>query len=266
MRMTACIAASLAVCALCACGHTSPSATAAAAAQQGTAIDDAAAVATSPAAAFVCDSSAPLSASDIALYLSVMRAAAALVQHPTAADIAARQGATAQASADGNAFAADQHQNGDARASADAANQALAAAMQAAQQSGDYSAVPAAAKAAKDANAALAEVPSETPAQQAEGMRVMELDSGMADQAIIAERSVDSERWDCITRKVEDAVPGPDAVYGDGDPMVLTARQRRDEATYAAEVAANKALLAQHLAEIRSLEKIVRARHGGDTG
>jgi hypothetical protein len=262
----------VALCALAACGHANSGSTPAVATQQATMQSPTTqgatpgASATPAAPAFVCASSAPLSSDDIALYLSVMRAAAAIVQHPTVADLAERQRAKAQAAANAKALAADQQQNGEARASADAANQEFMAAIQAAQKSGDYNAVAAAANAANAANGAVATSPvimppEQTPAQQAESMRVMEMDSGMADNAIVDERHIDSDRWDCITRKVEDAVPDPDAPDADGGPIVLTAQQRLDEAKYEARLAANRALLAQYIEEIRALEKIVRARH-----
>lgn len=263
---------SLALCALAACGHSNPGTVAAGTAQPATMQPPTmqgatpGASATPDAPAFECDSRAPLSADDIDLYLSVMRAATAVVQHPTAADLAERQRVKAEGVANAKAAAADQQQNGAARASADAANQKFIAAMQAAQKSGDYSAVAAAANAAASANGAIAATqvsmpPEQNAAQQAESMRVMEMDSGMADAVIVDERHIDSDRWDCISRKVEDAVPGPDDFIADGDPMVLTAQQRLDEARYEAQVAANKALLARYVAEIHALEKIVRARH-----
>lgn len=211
--------------------------------------------------AYRCDVNARLNADDVALYLSVMREAAAIVQHPTAADAAERQRAKVEAAANAQAWASAQQQE----SALTAADQKIRAALQAAQRSGDFTAVAAATKAAMAVNAAAAGPsarmpPAQTPAEEAESNRVSQLDSGLADVVVVDQRHLDERRWDCLSRKVEDAIPPPGTVFGEGDPVVNeSAADRAAEAAFEAEVAANKVTLAPHALEIRALEQVVRA-------
>jgi hypothetical protein len=195
----------------------------------------------------------PLSDADIQLYLSVMREAASLVQHPGAADIAARKRAQADEAA------AQQQQpameDADRRARA-----AMQAAMAAAQR-GDVDAARAAQQSAsKVLDAARARMTSSapTPAEYAENMRVMQIDDGTADALVAEQRHIDSGRWDAIVNAVETAVPDPQAAYGSGDPLDHPYAPSDHDRKVAAVTDINRNALAPYRSEILKLVGIVR--------
>ena len=200
--------------------------------------------------------STPLSSNDVQTYLSVMRAAAERVQHPTAADLAAQQRAKAQA-ATAESFSAQ------AQKASVAAETAQKAMMDAAQR-GDFAKAKALAAQALPPPPIPASV-SESPAEQAADMDWMSISGGSADEVIAEQRHIDTAHWSDIERAVEDAVPSPNTAYGEGDGgYTPTAQERKAEAESEALIAQNKKTLAPHVAEIHSLEITVRATHHSD--
>lgn len=93
----------------------------------------------------------------------------------------------------------------------------------------------------------------------------MSISGGSADDVIAEQRHIDSDHWSDIKRAVEDAVPSPNTVYGEGDGgYTPTAQERKAEAESEALIARNKQTLAPHVPEIHSVELIVRATHHSD--
>jgi hypothetical protein len=198
------------------------------------------------------DPNAPLRADDIALYLSVMRAAADRVRHPTAADRAAIQRTKADAAANSKLAAANQPIEAE-----------LSAAMQASQAAarrGDFDAARAAQTKAIQLGKQLRQPVLDEPAADIASA----FQSGQADRLIVQERHIDSDRYDRIVSRVEDAVPNPYAAVGSGDGGdVMTAAQRQAEAKYEAALATWREQLASDRSEIAALEKVVREPHYG---
>ncbi|MGA7297695.1 MAG: hypothetical protein WBW92_09320 [Rhodanobacteraceae bacterium] len=196
----------------------------------------------------------PLTHADIQLYLSVMHAAAQLVQHPSAADIAALKRARE------DEVAVEQHQP-----AMDTANRKARAAMQAAMNaanSGDIDGARAAQQSALTTlNNASANITAPSPAEYAENMRVMQIDDGNADAYVAEQQHIDSEHWDNLVNAVETAIPDPNGVHGSGDPLdhpyVPSAHDRK----VAAVTAMNRKTLAPWHDEILTLLACVRHPH-----
>ncbi|MGH8539213.1 MAG: hypothetical protein ACRETW_01735 [Stenotrophobium sp.] len=210
-------------------------------------------VAASAAKPVARDPNAPLSADDITLYLTVMRAAAARVQHPPTADVAALQRARADTAAQQKSNAANQA----AMAKVNAAMQAS----QAAFQRGDLDA-------ARAATAGVGNISAQIKApavdEQADDFE-RAYQGGTLDSVIVQERHIDSDRYDSIVGCVEDAIPSPyTAVGSGGGDVTMTAEQRRQAVAYEAALAHWRQQLAPHRSEIQALEKIVREPHYGD--
>ncbi|MGH8128178.1 MAG: hypothetical protein ACRER1_05700 [Gammaproteobacteria bacterium] len=89
--------------------------------------------------------------------------------------------------------------------------------------------------------------------------------SGQVDSLVVQERHIDSDRYDSIVSRVEDAVRSPYAAYGDGGGGVtMTAEQSRQAAAYEAALAGWRKDLAPYRGEIEALEKVVREPHYGN--
>ena len=212
-----------------------------------------------PDAPYVDPQLTPIAKADIELYLDVMGAAAARVQHPTAGDVAALH-----AMQDFNAKAeADSAANAPAEARAQAAQQQLAAKMNAAMQSGDM-----------DKLKALAAQQTTLIQDQQKALHITgpmddtsfelagSLSLGHADDVIVRERHLDPDHWDRVVDVIEEVFPPPDAAVGDcGDANCapeLTAEQLLREHEHEAGVARNHKVLASYEQQIRALETVVR--------
>lgn len=234
---------------LCACGHGPDTASVVSQADQGDSAITASARTNASDPALT-----PLSSGDVQLYLSVMREAVLLVQHPSAADIATRKRAH-----DLEATAQKQRASmGDADKNARAAMQA---AMVAAQR-GDVEAARAAQQSAlKVLNGAGAYIRTPSPEEDAADMRVMQLDNGSADAYVAEQRHIDSDHWDAIVDAVETAIPDPRGAFGSGDPLdhpyVPSEYDRKVEAV----TEINRKTLAPDRSEILTLMAEVRHPH-----
>ncbi len=193
---------------------------------------------------------APLTQADINLYLTVMRAAAERVHHPTAADLAAIQRAKTDEAAQNKAAAA----NKPVMAKINAAMQAS----QAAFQHGDPDAARAA-QATVGKEMALVQTPTidEHADDLAQAFR-----SGQVDELIVKERHINEDLYDGIVDRIEAAMPSPYAAFGDGGGGdVMTSEQRKAAAEYEAALARWRRELAPYRSEIEALEKVVRKPH-----
>lgn len=232
---------------LCACGQGSSSPAA------GAPIEPTSRLAPAPPSAPAASDPAltPLTSADIQLYLAVMRDAAALIQHPTAADIAARKRA--------QDLETSSQQQQAIMEDADRKSRAAMQAAMAAAQRGDLDAAKAAQTTAQKAlNNVSANIKMPTPAEQVADMRVMQLDDGSADEYVAEQRHINSQRWDAIVDAVETAIPDPDAAHGDGDPLDHPYVPSDHERKVAAVTAINRKTLAPDRSEIFKLMAAVR--------
>ncbi|MDN5925335.1 MAG: hypothetical protein L0H70_10115 [Xanthomonadales bacterium] len=192
-----------------------------------------------------------LTQAQIDQYLTVMRAAAELVQHPSAADSAARQRRQDTESA--------AQQSQPARQAADEKIRVAMQTAMAAAQRGDMVAAKAAQQVAIDAMPSMAaKVSVPTDAEYAANMRVMQIDSGSADALVAEQRHIDSNHWDALVDAVETAVPDPQAAYGSGDPLDHPYVPSEHERKVAAVTEVNRQTLVPYRDEIHKLEGIVR--------
>jgi len=199
----------------------------------------------------------PITKDDIDLYLAVMRAAAARVRHPTAQDLdALRQQRDYEAESE-----ADTRADAPAMAAMDARQKAVQAALDEAMQSGDYSKVRAlSAEQAKATGKAAASLELATPPDDATTARATHLRNGQADLQIVDERHLDADRYQRIVDVIEEALPPPDAFFGDcgGCQGKPDAAELQREKAHAAGLARNRETLAPDAAEIRALQAVVR--------
>lgn len=211
---------------------------------------------------------APLTADDIQLYLSVMRAAAARVQHPSPDDLAALQQFKSHEAAE-NAATKANAANQAAQDAIDAKFQPkLEAAMKAAESSGSGSALMAVvAEQNKEKSAyPLREVPA---LDDAVFDRAQNFTSGHADLQIVSERHLDQTRYGHVSDEIQAIIdpfpqgPGTDGRCDDCGPTTAAgwARYHKQQA-YAKKVGAmmahNRKTLAPYAAEIGSLQLAVR--------
>lgn len=200
----------------------------------------------------------PIAKADIDLYLDVMQAAAARVQHPPAGDIAAiREWKAYLAKATATSEA-----NAPAQARMEAEQKQLQAQMNAAMQSGDMDKLKAlAAQQVQQGQALSQSMQTVTPPDDATSQLAMNLGSGRADEVIVHERHLDADRWDRLVDVIEEIFPPPTAINGDcggNCTPQLTADQLRREHEHAAGVARNRRILAPYAKQIRALETSVR--------
>lgn len=196
----------------------------------------------------------PLSAPDIQLYLSVMQQAASLIQHPTAADIAARKRAQ-------DMEVASQQQQVSMQ-DADRKSRIVIQTAVAAAERGDVDAAKAAQQSAiKMLNGVRANIKVPTPAEQTADMRVMQLDDGTADEYVAEQRHINSQRWDAIVNAVETAIPDPNGAYGDGDPLDHPYVPSDHDRKVAAVTEINRKTLTPKRSEILKLLATVRHPH-----
>lgn len=210
----------------------------------------------------------PLTADDIQLYLSVMRAAAERVQHPSPEDLAALQQFKSHEAAE-KAAAKANASNQAAQEAIDAKFQPkLEAAMKAAESGGNGSALMAVvAEQNKEKSAyPLREVP---PLDDAVLDRAQNFTSGNADLQIVSERHLDQARYSHVSDEIQaiiDPFPQGPSVDGHCDGCGPTtaaewARYHKQQA-YAKKVdammARNRKALAPYAAEIGSLQLTVR--------
>lgn len=203
----------------------------------------------------------PLTQADIKQYLDVMGAAAARVQHPTAADLAAiRDWKAYNAKATATAAA-----NAPAQASMEAAQKKLQDEMQAAMQSGDMSKLKAlSAQMAQQTQTVSQSIQVVTPPDQAISDTAMAFTDGTVDEVIVSERHLDQDHWDRLVSVIEEIdVPPGTGIASCGSPDCapqLTPEQVQWMHAHDAAVAVNRKILAPYTAQIRAVQVVVRAR------
>lgn len=214
----------------------------------------------------VDESLMPLSPDDIQLYLTVMRAAAERVRHPTPEDLAAIQQVKTHDAAEAAATKANAT-NQAARDAIDARFQPqLDAAMKAAASSGNGSVLLAAvAEQNKEKSAyPLQQVPSLDSDVQ---LHAFVLGQGEADSEIVTERHLDETRYGHVKDVIENIIdPNPAGPSidgrcdgcGNGISAAEWAKRKAQAKKISAMKARNSQALAPYAAEIRSLQQVVR--------
>lgn len=251
------------------CGNTGSAAAAKAAASTLAAVDSTDAASDSakggdvgPNVPYVDPMLTPLSRADIDLYLGVMRAAAARVQHPPVGDLDAIR----ELKAYNARVAATAEANAPAQARFEARQKKLQDDMTAAMQSGDMDKVKALAAEQMKQGQALGQLQSAeqvTPLDDETTTLAMNLSDGQADEVIVRERHLDADRWDRLVSVIEEIYPPPGTALADcgGDcAPQLTPEQVRQQHEHDAGVVRNRKILAPYAQQIHSLEAIVRAR------
>lgn len=201
---------------------------------------------------------APIQQADVDSYLDLMRAAAARVQNPTAADLDAIR----RESAYEKQAAADSEANAPAQEAMEAKQQQLQAQMQDAMNHGDLAkAKQLADQQMQQLKAATAAVRTPPTLDDATMQTATDLTHGNADRVVARERHFDEDRWDCIVDAIEEVFPPPTAIVGDCDADCapqLTPEQLKREHEHEQVLKRNRQILAAYAKTIRALQAIVR--------